>query len=322
MSFEVILPFLEPIEKYILDPEVSEVMVNASGRVFIETLGRIHEVVSVRLDKKHLEIAVKNIARRLGDEISEEKPLLDSRLPDGSRVAAVFAPCSVGGTTLVIRKFHSRWFSLEELRTGGSVTQEVFELLGAAISSRKNLLISGGTGTGKTTLLNALASLISDEERIVLIEDTAEINLDKPDVVRLEARSERPELPAVTIRDLVKMSLRLRPDRILVGEVRGGEAFDLLQALNTGHSGTLSTIHANSAVQALAKFANYTLQAGVDMPYAAIRGTIAESVNLIVQVERRQGKRLVTGSGSGSTLLIGGRWRENSRLAGPQRPFC
>ena len=294
MSFAIILPFLRPIEEYILDPEISEVMVNASGRIFVERLGRLEELASVQLDKKHLEVAVKNIARRLGDDISEEKPLLDSRLPDGSRVAAVFSPCSVGGTTLVIRKFHNRWFSIAELVSMNSVTEEVAKLLDAAIAGRKNVLISGGTSTGKTTLLNAVASEIAAEERIVLIEDTSEIQLNKPNLVRLEARGERPGLPAITIRDLVRMSLRLRPDRIVIGEVRGGEAFDLLQALNTGHSGSLSTVHANSAVQALAKFANYILQSGVDLPYVAIRGGIAESLNLIVQIERRQGKRLVT----------------------------
>jgi pilus assembly protein CpaF len=294
MSFEVILPFLRPIERFILDPEISEVMVNASGRVFIERLGKLEEISGVSLDKKHLEVAVKNIARRLGDDISEEKPLLDSRLPDGSRVAAVFAPCSVGGTTLAIRKFHNRWFSVQELVGLNSLTEDAAQLLTTAVGERRTLLISGGTGTGKTTLLNALASSIPDEERIVLIEDTAEIKLEKPDLVRLEARGERRELPAVTIRDLVKVSLRLRPDRILVGEVRGSEAFDLLQALNTGHSGSLSTIHANSAVQALGKLANYVLLAGVELPYAAIQANIAESVDLVVQVARIGGKRHVT----------------------------
>jgi pilus assembly protein CpaF len=294
MSFAVILPFLRPIEQYILDPEISEVLVNASGRVFVERLGVLEEVPSVVLEKKHLEVAVKNIARRLGDDISEEKPLLDSRLPDGSRVAAVFAPCSVGGTTLAIRKFNNRWFSVSDLVSIGSLTEDVAQLLQAAVVERKNVLISGGTSTGKTTLLNGLASAISETERIVLIEDTSEIQLTKPNLVRLEARGERPGLPEVTIRDLVKMSLRLRPDRILVGEVRGGEAFDLLQALNSGHSGMLSTIHANSATQALAKFENYILLAGIDLPYTAIQGGIAESLNLVVQIERKQGKRLVT----------------------------
>jgi pilus assembly protein CpaF len=294
VSFSLILPFLRPIEKFILDEEISEVMVNASGRIFIERLGRLEEVQGVTLDRRHLEVAVKNIARRLGDDISEEKPILDSRLPDGSRVAAVFAPCSVGGTTLTIRKFHNRWFPVEDLVRMGSLEESIAKLLLAAIEERKNILISGGTGTGKTTLLNALASHIPDTERILLIEDTSEIQLSKPNLVRFEARGAREGLDEVTIRDLVRTSLRHRPDRILVGEVRGREAFDLLQALNTGHSGSLSTIHANSSTQALARFANCVLESGIDLPYAAIRGNIAESLNLVVQIERRHGERVVT----------------------------
>jgi pilus assembly protein CpaF len=294
VSFAIILPFLKPIEEFIKDDQISEVMVNPDGRVFIERQGEVTEGKGVVLDRKHLEIAVKNIARLLGDDISEEKPMLDSRLPDGSRVAAVFPPCSVGGITLVIRKFQNRWFSVEELVRAGSLEEPVARLLVKAIEERRNVLISGGTGTGKTTLLNALASHIADSERIILIEDTAEIQLSKPDLVRFEARGPRPELPEVSIRDLLRMSLRCRPDRILVGEVRGGEAFDLLQALNTGHSGAVSTIHASSAARALTRFADCVLLSKIDLPYAAIRSGIAESLNLVVQLERRGEKRLVT----------------------------
>lgn len=294
MSFEIILPFLRPIQQFILDDEISEVMVNPSGRVFVERSGILEEAPGVNLDAKHLAVAVKNIARRLGDDISEEKPILDSRLPDGSRVAAVFPPCSVGGITLTIRKFHSRWFSVEELVGIGSLDGVLAKLLLTAIEERKNILISGGTSTGKTTLLNALAGHIPDRERIILIEDTAEIQLAKPNLVRFEARGTRPELAEISIRELLKTSLRHRPDRILVGEVRGGEAFDLLQALNTGHAGSVSTIHANSAAQALSRFALCILQSGIELPFAAIRGRIAESIDLVVQIERRQGLRQVT----------------------------
>jgi pilus assembly protein CpaF len=238
MGFELILPFLQPIEHLILDEGISEIMVNGSGRIFIERAGDLREVPDAHLTEKNLQVAVRNIARALGDEVNEQQPLLDSRLPDGSRVAAVIPPCSIGGTTLTIRKFHSKQFTADELVRIGSLTAEVLGILRAAILERHNILISGGTGTGKTTLLNALASFIPEVERIVLIEDTAEIPLEKPNLVRFEARREQPELPAVTIRDLVRASLRHRPDRILLGEVRGGEAFDLLQALNTGHSGS------------------------------------------------------------------------------------
>jgi pilus assembly protein CpaF len=293
MSFSLILPFLRPIEKFILDEEISEIMVNASGRVFVERLGQLAEIQGVTLEPKHLEVAVKNIARLLGDDISEEKPILDSRLPDGSRVAAMFPPCSVGGTTLTIRKFKA-WFSVDELVQMGSLEQEMADALRRSIAARKNILISGGTGTGKTTLLSALASLIPDEERIIVVEDTAEIQLSKPDVVLFEARGPRPDSQPVTVRDLVKASLRHRPDRIIVGEVRGGEAFDLLQALNTGHAGSLSTIHANSTVHALSRLTNCVLESGVELPYAAIRANIAVSINLVVQIERTGTRRAVT----------------------------
>ncbi len=293
MGFELILPFLRPIEHLILDEEISEIMANGSGRIFIERRGDLAEVPDVRLTEKNLQVAVRNIARALGDEISEAQPLLDSRLPDGSRVAAVIPPCSIGGTTLTIRKFQSRQFTAEELVRIGSLSASVLDQLREAIATRRNILISGGAGTGKTTLLNALAALIDDQERIVIIEDTAEIQLDKPNLVRFEARREQPGLPAVTIRDLVRATLRHRPDRILLGEVRGGEAFDLLQTLNTGHSGTLSTIHANSAPQAIARLTSCVLQAGVDLPYPAIRANIADAIQLLLHIERRHGQRCV-----------------------------
>jgi pilus assembly protein CpaF len=293
MGFELILPFLRPIEHLIADEEISEIMVNGSGRIFVEKHCDLAEVRDARLTEKNLQVAVRNIARALGDEISEQMPLLDSRLPDGSRVAAVIPPCSIGGTTLTIRKFHSRQFTASELVRIGTVPAGVLEYLRNAVTTHTNILISGGTGTGKTTLLNALAQFIHDDERIVLIEDTAEIQLDKPNLVRFEARREQPDLPAVTIRDLVRATLRHRPDRILLGEVRGGEAFDLLQALNTGHSGTLSTIHANSAPQAIARLTSCVLQAGVELPYSAIRANIADAIELLLHIERRHGQRLV-----------------------------
>jgi pilus assembly protein CpaF len=236
---------------------------------------------------------VRNIARALGDEINEEKPLLDARLPDGSRVAAVFPPCAVGGTVLAIRKFNSQLYTAEELVRIGSLAPEALAALQAAVEGRKNILISGGTGTGKTTLLNALAAFIADSERLIIIEDTSEIQISKPNLVRLEARREQSGLPAVTIRDLLRTTLRLRPDRILLGEVRGGEAFDLLQALNTGHAGTLATLHANSAGQALARFTTCVLQSGVELPYRAIRSNIAEALDVLVHIERRPGQRFV-----------------------------
>ena len=291
MSFDVILPFLRPIQNLILDADVSEIMVNGSERVFVERAGRMEEVRGVSIPEKSLQVAVRNIARALGDEIDDEKPVLDSRLPDGSRVAAIFPPCSVEGTTLTIRKFHHKQFTAEELVRIGSLTPEVLDRLKAAIDKRENVLISGGTGTGKTTLLNALAAFIPNEDRVVVIEDTSEIQIDKPNRRRLEARRAHADVPAVTIRDLLRATLRHRPDRIILGEVRGGEAFDLLQALNTGHSGTLSTIHANSAQQAISRFTSCILQSGVELPYRAVRSNISDAVNLLLHIERRHGRR-------------------------------
>jgi pilus assembly protein CpaF len=293
-GFELILPFLRPIQDLILDPDISEIMVNGPDRVFIERQGHLQAVEGLSLSSKSLEVAVRNIARRLGDDISEEKPILDSRLPDGSRVAAVIPPCSLNGVVLTIRKFNAKHFGVQELVATGTLPQELADYLKSAVLDRQNILISGGTGTGKTTLLNILASFIPDRERILIIEDTAEIQLGTPNLVRFEARREQNGLPAVTIRDLLKASLRHRPDRILLGEIRGAEAFDLLQLLNTGHSGTVSTVHANSAKQAISRFTSCVLQSGIELPYRAIKSNIADSLNIVVHLERRPGRRFVS----------------------------
>ena len=293
-GFEMILPFLKPIQAYILDPDVSEIMVNGPEQVFIERGGYLEAIPGITLNDKSLMVAVKNIARRLGDDISEEKPILDSRLPDGSRVAAVIPPCSLKGVALTIRKFNARRFGIDDLVRIRTLTNDLAQRLGAAVRTRQNILISGGTGTGKTTLLNILANFIPDQERVLVIEDTAEIQINTPNLVRFEARRAQNDLPAVTIRDLLKASLRHRPDRILLGEIRGGEAFDLLQLLNTGHSGTLSTVHANSAQQALSRFTTCVLQSEMELPYRAIKSNIADSLNLLVQIERRPGRRFVS----------------------------
>jgi pilus assembly protein CpaF len=250
-------------------------------------------VEGVQLDERNLQVAVKNIARGLGDDVSEEKPILDSRLPDRSRVAAIFPPCSVCGTTLTIRKFQTRFFTAEELVRICTMTPDVLAHVHEAIRKNENILISGGTSTGKTTLLNALSAYLPASDRVVLIEDTAELQIERPNLVRFEARREQPGFPAVAIRDLLRATLRHRPDRIIVGEVRGGEAFDLLQALNTGHSGTLSTIHANSAEQALARFSSCVVQSGVELPYQAVRYQIADAIDLVLHLGRTKGARVV-----------------------------
>jgi pilus assembly protein CpaF len=293
-GFELILPFLRPIQHLILDPDISEIMVNGPEHVFIERAGYLEAVPGVKLTPESLIVAVKNIARRLGDDISDKKPILDSRLPDGSRVAAVLPPCSIYGVALTIRKFNSHKFRMKDLIDIGTVTAGLAEKLEQYIAQRKNILICGGTSSGKTTLANILTEYIPNHERIVLIEDTAEIQIQKENVLRFEARREQNGLPAVTIRDLLKTTLRHRPDRIILGEIRGGEAFDLLQLLNTGHSGTISTVHANSAAQGISRFTACVLQSGVEMPYLAIKTNIADSLNVIVQIDRRPGRRFVS----------------------------
>ena len=293
-GFETILPFLKPIEHLIFDESISEVMVNGGDRVFVEKDGFVEEVRGLSIGEKFLMIAVKNIARRLGDDISDSKPILDSRLPDGSRVAAVVPPCSLNGVTLTIRKFNSRHFDIEDLVRAGTLDRWLANQLENYVLARKNILIAGGTGTGKTTLLNILGKFIPPDERILLVEDTSEIKMEHKNLVRFEARQAQNGFPAVSIRDLLKAALRHRPDRIILGEIRGGEAFDLLQLLNTGHSGSLSTVHATSARQGLARFTSCVLQSGIDLPYRAIKTNISDSVNVVVQLERRPGKRFVS----------------------------
>lgn len=299
-SLDRILPFLRPIEDLLVDPTVTEVMVNEGGRrVFVERDGVLEAVPERTLESRNLTVAIKNIARACGDEISDAQPLLDARLEDGSRVAAMFPPCAVAGAVLTIRKF-TRRYGLDDLVEVGALTPDLARDLACAVARHQNILISGGTGSGKTTLLNALAAGIPSGDRIVVIEETAEIHLDKPNLLRLEARraqaplGHEAPLPPVTIADLVRATLRHRPDRILVGEVRGGEAFDLLQALNTGHLGSLTTIHANSAEQALTRLAHCVLTANVGLPHPSIREAIALAVHLVVHVARQSGRRRVT----------------------------
>ena len=299
MSFETILPFLQPIASLITDPGVSEVMVNGDGAIFIQRAGCLHPI-EAKVEQKYLATAVKRIARSLGEDISESKPLLDARLPDGSRVAAAFPPCSVHGVTLTVRKFRPHWFTLQQLVQANALPGSIAELLAQAVRHRKTILVSGGTDTGKTTFTKALLDFIPQAERLGVIEDTVELKIDHPNVFRFEARKEMRDsagnvtTPAVTIRDLVKATLRHRPDRLIIGEVRGGEAFDLLDALNTGHAGSISTLHANSATQALSRLASLALRADVDMPYRAIQAEIGDLINLVIHIERREGRRFVS----------------------------
>jgi len=288
-----IIPFLRPIQALLEDPDISDIMINGENGIFAEKSGGIERVPEAVISEQHLQVAARNIARALGSEVNEENPLLDSRLPDGSRVAIILSPISVGGTSMSIRKFTRRYTAVE-LVQAGALTMEVLDKLHQAVLQRKNILLSGGTGTGKTTVLDALARFIPDEERIVVIEDTSEIRVEKPNVVRLEARREQDGLPAVTIRDLVRQTLRLRPDRIVLGEIRGEEGLDLLHAMNTGHQGTLSTIHANSAADTLSRFATCVMMSRTSLPHRTVCANIADSLDLVVHIERRHKRRYVS----------------------------
>lgn len=298
-SFSIILPFIRALEPLIKDPTITEIMVNRGGReVYVERNG-IPELTTHTLGEKNLMVAIKNIARHCGDDISEEQPRLHARLEDGSRIAAMFRPCSPDGPTLTIRKF-TRRFTLQELVSVGSLSTDIASILHCAVLDEKNILISGGTGVGKTVLLNALANTITGTSRIVLIEETSEIHIPPPHhVVRFEARRKQVPLgaetpvEAVTLDDLLRDSLRHRPDRIILGEVRGPEAWALIQSLNTGHAGSLSTVHANNALQALKRLSHLVLTANTGLPHEAINETIALAINIVVHLSRVDGHRRV-----------------------------
>jgi pilus assembly protein CpaF len=286
---------LGPLEPLLADPAVDEVMVNGPAAVYAERRGRL-ERTGVRFgDEAELMHAVERILAPLGRRVDEASPLCDARLPDGSRVNVVIPPLSVDGPCLTIRRFRRRGFSLRDLVAGETLTAALAELLALCVAARATILVSGGTGSGKTTTLNALSGAIPGEERIVTIEDAAELRLRQRHVVRLEARP--PNLDGrgeVTIRQLVRNALRMRPDRIVVGEVRGGEALDMLQALNTGHDGSLTTVHANSPADALRRVETLALMAGLGLPHAAVREQVASAIDLIVhQARRADGSRAV-----------------------------
>jgi pilus assembly protein CpaF len=285
-----------PVQQFLADPTVTEVMVNGVDAIYIERDGRIHRTEARFMSDEHLRRVIDRIVSQVGRRIDESSPMVDARLPDGSRVNAIIPPLAVSGAALTIRKFAKVPYSADDLIAFGTLTPEANELLSAAVRGRLNIIVSGGTGTGKTTLLNVLSSHIPVEDRIVTIEDAVELQLLQDHVVQLESRPANIEgKGAVTIRDLVRNALRMRPDRIVVGEVRGGEALDMLQAMNTGHDGSLSTVHANTPRDALARLETMVLMAGIDLPMRAIREQVAAAVNVIVHLSRlRDGTRRVT----------------------------
>ena len=285
-----------PLQSLLDDPSVTEIMVNGPEFIYVERNGKLVRSAAHFASEEALRRVIERIVSRVGRRIDESSPLVDARLLDGSRVNAVIPPLAFSGSSLTIRKFAKDPFQVDDLIRFGTLTPEMAELLQACVQARLNVIVSGGTGTGKTTLLNVLSSFIPDDERIVTIEDAVELQLQQDHVVRLESRPPNIEGKGqVTIRDLVRNSLRMRPDRIVVGECRGGESLDMLQAMNTGHDGSLSTVHANSPRDAVARLETLVLMAGMDLPLRAIREQIASAVDVIVQLTRlRDGTRRVT----------------------------
>jgi pilus assembly protein CpaF len=285
-----------PLEPFLHDDSVTEVMVNGPDAIYIERAGKIVHTEASFLDDAHLMRIIDKIVSRVGRRVDEASPMVDARLPDGSRVNAVIPPLALRGPTLTIRKFSRDPYTMDDLINFGSITPKAAQFLSACVHGKLNILISGGTGTGKTTTLNAMSAFIPNAERIVTIEDAAELQLQQQHVIPLESRPPNIEGQGeVRIRELVRNSLRMRPDRIIVGEVRGAETLDMLQAMNTGHEGSLTTIHANSPRDALSRLETLVMTAGVELPHRAIREQIASAFDLLVQITRLvDGSRRIT----------------------------
>jgi pilus assembly protein CpaF len=287
---------LGPLEPYVRDPEVTEIMVNTWDTIYVERAGRLYWTGTKFHDEQQLRRTIDKIVGKVGRRVDEASPYVDARLPDGSRVNAVIPPLAIDGPALTIRKFSADPYGADDLIDFGTMTSKVAQFLEACVRGRINIMVSGGTGAGKTTTLNVLSSFIPDDERILTIEDAAELKLQQPHVIRLESRPPNIEGKGqVTIRDLVRNSLRMRPDRIVVGEVRGAEALDMLQAMNTGHDGSISTIHSNSPRDSISRLETITMMAGMELSPRSIREQIASAIHLIVHQQRlKDGTRRFT----------------------------
>ncbi len=285
-----------PLEPYLRDPDVSEIMVNGHDQIYVEREGRIYPVPATFTDESHLRRTIEKIVARVGRRVDESSPMVDARLPDGSRVNAVIPPIALDGSLLTIRKFATEPFTVDDLIAFGTMTSAVSELLDACVRGRLNMVIGGGTGSGKTTTLNVLSSFVPADERIITIEDAAELQLRQEHVLRLESRP--PSLEGrgqISIRDLVRNSLRMRPDRIIIGEIRDGAALDMLQAMNTGHDGSVTTLHSNSPRDSLARLETMVLMAQMDLPQRAIREQMTSAIDLIIhQARLKDGTRRIT----------------------------
>jgi pilus assembly protein CpaF len=287
---------LGPLEPFVRDPEVTEIMVNGWDTIYVERAGKLYWTGTKFHDEQQLRRTIDKIVAKVGRRVDEASPYVDARLPDGSRVNAIIQPLSIDGPSLTIRKFASDPYQAEDLVEFGTFTSPVARFLEACVRGRVNIMVSGGTGAGKTTTLNVLSSFIPDDERIITIEDAAELKLQQPHVVRLESRPPNIEgRGAVTIRDLVRNALRMRPDRIVVGECRGAEALDMLQAMNTGHDGSISTIHSNSPRDSLSRLETITMMAGMELSPKSIREQVSSAIQLIVHQQRlKDGTRRLT----------------------------
>jgi pilus assembly protein CpaF len=308
MSFELILPFLRPIEPLLLDESISEIMGNPDNSWWYERDGIMRQEESISFDAGKLRTGLEVIANQLGKRLDEDNPILHAQLPDGSRLAAVIPPVVRPSPALTIRKFTSRHFTIDDLIARGTLTRSLADLLAKQIRGGKTLLISGGTGTGKTTLLRILAEFIPEQDRIIVIEDTSELHIQKPNILSVECQTDTFKAN-ISFEDLLKSALRWRPDRIILGEVRGNEARTLLDSFNTGHAGSLATIHANSAEKALRRFANLVMRNHVQTTFSDTEAEIGEAVDFVVHVERQAGGRIVR-----EVLALRGYDRDAKRL--------
>jgi pilus assembly protein CpaF len=287
---------LGPLEPLLDDPSITEIMVNGAHRIYVERAGRLSLSDSVFTSEEQLRRVIERIVSKVGRRIDESSPLVDARLSDGSRINAIIPPLAVDGSVLTIRKFAREPLTAADLVSFGTMTGDMAALLEACVEARLNIIVSGGTGTGKTTLLNVLSGFIPEDERIVTIEDAVELQLQQGHVVRLESRPANIEGKGeISIRDLVRNALRMRPDRIVIGECRGGETLDMLQAMNTGHEGSISTVHANSPRDALSRMETLVLMAGMDLPLRAVREQLTSAIDVVIQINRlRDGTRRIT----------------------------
>jgi pilus assembly protein CpaF len=311
---ETVLQFMSPIRDFLEDDKISEIMINGFDKIYIERGGKLQKTDRKFPNESSLLAAMRNVGQFTGRQITADTHQIDARLPDQSRVQILFKPCANRGPYMAIRKFMNKLLQLEDLIQSGSINENIYKFIRACVSAHKNIVISGGTSSGKTTFLNLVADFISDAERIVTIEDVCELQIKKDHIVPMETRKANVNGKGeVTIRDLLVISLRMRPDRILIGECRSGETLDMLQAMNTGHSGSMTTLHANSPKDALSRLETMALMSGIDMPLVAVRSQVASAISMVIQISRlSDGSRKVVDIAEVLDLDMHGNYQVNS----------